>query len=164
MGEALVNGCIEDMVRVRTQPICNAMTKKEHKKLHQDIAHTFRPALHCGPPVNLGEESHGKLKADVLCSLAEFDLVATASEIWAKNTQPANTNPDVAEQSDKKFWATMYLCIVIRFGTSFKTLAEHAQKYTMYMTAYLELLLDLYPGICLTPNQHKALHIDPGLV
>ena len=32
------------------------------------------------------------------------------------------------------------------------------------MTTYLRLILELYPGTRLTPNQHKALHIGPGLV
>ena len=81
VGCDFVDTCIEGMSAVRTRPMRDAMTKKERKKLHQDIACTIRPGSHRGPPVNLGEESHGKLKADELRSLAEFDLVVTASEM-----------------------------------------------------------------------------------
>lgn len=114
VGEALVESCMEDMARVRTRPIRDAITKKHRKKLHVDISSTVRPPSHRGPPVNLGDESHGKLKAEQLRSIAEFDLVATTSEIWAKDSQPENTDPDVAERNDKKFRATMYLCMAIR--------------------------------------------------
>lgn len=155
---------MEDMERLRTRPLCDALTKKERRKLHLDISLTIRPATHRGPPVNLGEEKHGKLSAEVFRSMAEFDLLASASEFWDKYSQPNNIDPDVAERNEKKLLATMYLSIAVRVTTSFKTSAEHAQKYTAYMTAYLELLLKLYPGICLTPNQHRALHVGAGLI
>ena len=164
VGRDFVDTCIEGMSAVRTRPMRDAMTKKERKKLHQDIACTIRPGSHRGPPVNLGEESHGKLKADELRSLAEFDLVVTASEIWGKANQAANADPAVVERNEKKFRATLYLSMAIRLGTTFRTSTEHARKYTAYMTTYLRLILELYPGTRLTPNQHKALHIGPGLV
>lgn len=154
---------MEETARVRAKPLRDAMIKQHRKKLRDDIANTYRPPSHRGPPVNLGDPSHGKLKADQLRSSIEFDLPVTASEIWAKGTQPKNTDPDVAERNDKKFRATMYLSMAIRIATSFKSSSEHVEKYTTYMTAYLELLLDLYPGTSFTPNQHRALHIGHGL-
>jgi len=66
IGEGYVEACVEDMARIRTRPICNGMTKNERNKLHTDIAKTIRPASHRGPPINLGKESHRKLKADKL--------------------------------------------------------------------------------------------------
>lgn len=155
--------CEADMRRVRTKPVRDAMTKKERTRLHKNIAITIRPQSHGDPPANLGEEKHGKLPADVLRTLIEFDLPVNTVDSWSKNVQPANTDPDVAERNDKKFRATMYLSMAIRVATSFRTSAEHAEKYTKYMKAYLELLLDLYPGMSLTPNQHRALHIGSGL-
>lgn len=44
------------------------------KVIREDIAATVRPRWHAAPPPNLGQVSHGKLKADEWRSCFEFDI------------------------------------------------------------------------------------------
>lgn len=164
VGEDFISLCENETSR--TRPIRDALTIQERKKVQLAIRATIRPASHRSPPHDIGEESQGKFKADELRTATEFDIPVALAEQWAKEMRPDNdnTDPAVVERNHKKFQATMYLSMAIKYGTSFRSSEQHAQKYTEYLTAYLKLLLELYPTMELTPNQHRALHVGPSLL
>ncbi|KIM80258.1 hypothetical protein PILCRDRAFT_52868, partial [Piloderma croceum F 1598] len=114
---------------------------KELKHIQSFISQTTRPSWHMAPPNNLGEAKHGKLKADQWRSCIEFDVPAAMAQIWDFNKRGSIR------------WATLYC-----------TSAHHASQYMVCLTAYLNILKDLYPNLAWRPNHHAALHIGPFLL
>jgi len=58
----------------------------------------------------------------------------------------------------------MWLATAICSATSYCTSPEHAAQYMNCLTAYLNILKDLYPNISWCPNHHTTLHIGPFLL
>jgi hypothetical protein len=77
----------------------DSVNTKELKCIHKYILETTRPSWHTPPLSNLGEASHGKLKADELQSSIEFDVPAAVVEIWVHDSQ---TSEGEEEQRQKK--------------------------------------------------------------
>jgi len=163
IGSELVDLCMDETQQRRSRPIRDALTKEECRFLQNSIRTTVRPPSHRAPPSNLGDEGHGKLKADQWRSLLEFDVPVALAQLWSKESQSETVAAEVAERKEKMLTATMYLSIAIELGTSFSTSRKKAEQYTEYMIKYLQLLLHLYPSMALTANQHTALHVGPLL-
>jgi hypothetical protein len=119
------------------------MPKKLREQLRESLTNVTRPLWHSEPPQNLGIAKHGKLKADVLRTLAEFDLGVAVVQTLDKD--------------DKKVEMTMNLFTAIRFATSERVSNTTAERYTHYLIAYLKQLVE--GGWNLVPNHHAALHI-----
>jgi hypothetical protein len=141
----------------------DGVNAKELKSIHKFLSETTRPSWHTPPPSNLGEASHGKLKADQWRSCIEFDVPAAMAEIWIHNGQTSEEGEGVRRQK-KLVDATMLLATAIRWATSYRTSALHAAQYMKCMVAYLNILKDLYPNLSWRPNHHAALHIGPSLL
>jgi hypothetical protein len=119
------------------------MPKQLREQLRESLTNIARPLWHSEPPQNLGIAKHGKLKADVLRTLAEFDLGVAVVQTLGED--------------DKKVDMTMNLFTAIRFATSERVSYTTAERYTHYLTAYLKQLVQ--GGWTLVPNHHAALHI-----
>jgi hypothetical protein len=141
----------------------DGVNTKELKRIHEFLSETTRPSWHTPPPSNLGEASHGSLKADELRSSIEFDVPAALAQIWDHDTQQSKEDKGVRRQK-KLFHATMLLATAIRWATSYLTSELHAAQYMICMTAYLNTLKELYPNFPWRPNHHTALHIGPFLL
>ena len=63
----------------------DAITDKEHIRLHKFISQMTCPSWQVAPPRNLGEKKHGKLKADELRSCIKFDILTAFAQLWASN-------------------------------------------------------------------------------
>ncbi|KAH7904268.1 hypothetical protein BJ138DRAFT_972992, partial [Hygrophoropsis aurantiaca] len=107
------------------------LSKEELAGLRASLALVTRPTWHCGPPLNLGEPGHGKLKADEWRSCIEFDLPVALVQLWS--------SPDTK--------------------TTDETSELHAERYMNYMHAYLVGLQEVCPGMEFRSNHHFALHI-----
>ncbi|KIJ21301.1 hypothetical protein PAXINDRAFT_29888, partial [Paxillus involutus ATCC 200175] len=108
----------------------------------QEYLHTInQPTWHCGPPTNLGDAEHGKLKAEQWRSSIEFDLLVILCRLWG----------------------TMLLAMVIWWGTSYVTSEDHTFQYKRYMTVYLECLQMVFPKLLWRPNHHASLHVGDFL-
>jgi hypothetical protein len=140
----------------------DALNLKELKRMHGFLSQTTRPSWHTPPPSNLGEASHGKLKADQWQSCIEFDVPAAVAEIWTHDNR-SEENERVQRQK-KLVEATMLLATAIRWATSYRTSEHHAAQYMKCTTAYLNILKELYPKLAWRPNHHAALHIGPFLL
>jgi hypothetical protein len=141
----------------------DGVNTKELKRIHKFLSETTRPTWHTPPPSNLGEASHGKLKADETRSSIEFDVPAALAQIWDHDTQQSEED-EGARRQKKLFHATMLLATAIRWATSYLTSELHATQYMTCMTAYLNTLKELYPNFPWRPNHHAALHIGPFLL
>jgi hypothetical protein len=136
---------------------------KELKRIHHFLSQTTRPSWHTPPPRNLGEPSHGKLKADQSRSAMEFDIPAAVAEIWGRDVCESGEDERVQRQ-EKLVEATLLLATAIRWATSYITDQLHASQYMKCMVAYLNILKELYPNLAWRPNHHAALHIGRFLL
>jgi hypothetical protein len=139
----------------------DAINLQELKQLHTFLSQTTRPSWHARLPSNLGEAKHGKLKADQNRSSFEFDVPVAIAQLW---TIGRREDDEQAQRQRKLVDATLLLATAIRWATSYLTSELHAANYMKYLTAYLNILKDLYPNIVWRPNHHAALHIGPCLL
>ncbi|KAG1736388.1 uncharacterized protein EDB91DRAFT_1083356 [Suillus paluster] len=59
-----------------------ALTDEEINTIQAELSGIKRPSWHRGPPKNLGDAEHGKLKAEQWRSAIEFDLPVTLVKLW----------------------------------------------------------------------------------
>lgn len=140
----------------------DGVTAKELKHIHKFLSETTRPSWHTPPPKNLGEASHGTLKADQLRSSIEFDVPAAIAQIWDHKCQESGNERELRQK--KLVHATMLLAMAICWATSYRTSTLHAAQYMKCMVEYLNTLKELYPNLPWRPNHHTALHIGPFLL
>ncbi len=135
------------------------LTVEELREIQSNIKVTIRP-VHCdGPPTNLGEASHGKLKADQLRACMTFDLPVSFVTMLQRAEESNGKHSAKAERLRKMTNSTMLLAVALRIATSHTTSKGHASQYRKIMYAYLRSLSDLLPGRLLNPIHHNALHI-----
>jgi len=147
---------------IPTQSNWKPVGMKELRQIQADIKRTMRPSWQQAPPSNLGEASHGKLKADQWRTLIEFDIPVSLVKLWSKLPED---NGDVHNVRCRKLMeSTMLLATALRWATSRRTSANHAKKYTENMRAYLHTLRDLFPDRDLRPNHHNALLVGEMLM
>lgn len=131
----------------------SGISKQELAKIRQWIKETTRPGWYASVPKNLGESSHGKLKADQWRSAMEFDIPVAVAQLWGEST---SSHYD-------RFCCTMHLALAIRYATLHQITELHVAKYTEHMLKHLTLLLAIDPSLRLRPNHHNALHIGDFL-
>jgi hypothetical protein len=87
------------------------LTDVEIDQIQTELRSIKRPSWHCGPPKNLGEAEHGKLKAEQWQSAIEFDLPVTLTKLWGTDhTKPGDEN---GKQRQKLAHSTMLLAMAI---------------------------------------------------
>ena len=136
------------------------------RDLHQiqsDIASTTRPTWRTNPPKNFGSPSHGKLKADEWRACIEFDLPVSLVKLWMQNKVDPAADKSMRNVHAMTVESTMYLAMAIRWVTSHRTSAKHAERYLHYMMLYLHSIRALRPGMDLHPIHHNALHLPDFL-
>jgi hypothetical protein len=146
--ETLADSNLECNIQISTHRRKDFMTNQELKLLRVCLANVHRPRWRGAPPENLGSAKNGKLKADVLRTLAEFDLGVAVVQMGANSP-------------DTKTDMTISLFTAIRFATSSQMTSGIARKYMEHLTNYLHALKD--GGWHLVPNHHAALHIGDML-
>jgi hypothetical protein len=138
------------------------LTDVEIDQIQTELRSIERPSWHRGPPKNLGEAEHGKLKAEQWRSAIEFDLPVTLAKLWGTDhTKPGDEN---GKRRQKLAHSTMLLAMAIRWGTSHVTSTHHTQQYLIYMKAYLECIRDVFPSHSFRPNHHSCLHLHEFLL
>ena len=126
------------------------------KVIQDDIAATIRPRWHAAPPANLGQVSHGKLKADEWRSCFEFDIPVSLLRL---ETQQIASGKQTDDYRAKLVHSTLLLATAIRWATSHRTSTKHIENYTKTMKNYLTTLKDLRPNQRFRPNHVNALLI-----
>jgi len=128
--------------------------------LRTDIRNFVTPSWLTSIPTNLGEPSHGKLKADQWRTLGTVYLPVSLVRLWAL---PPRDDPQAAGRQ-KLLSLTLCLVSAINIASSRTTSREKASLYTKYMTEYLEGIRSLMPDYQFRPNHHMALHLPEYLL
>ena len=130
------------------------------KVIREDIAATVRPRWHAAPPPNLGQVSHGKLKADEWRSCFEFDIPVSLLRIKSRRNASAT---ETDEYRAKLVHSTLLLAIATCWATSHRMSAMHVEEYQKTMKDYLKTLKELQPTKRLRPNHINALLVGDYL-
>lgn len=136
--------------------------RKDLKQIQDFIKATVRPQWQRGPPPNLGEPSHGKLKADQWRTCMEFDIPVALAQLWSK--EQGNEQDHDWNRRQKLLNSTMLLATALRWVTSYRTSAKHADEYIKNMRAYIESIRELFPNRDLLPNHRTALFVGDMLL
>ena len=106
-------------------------------------------------PSNLGEPSHGKLKADQWRTVGMMYLPISLVRLWDQEGGPSDHK--------KMLHATMSLISAVIIASSHTTSSAKADLYLQYMQAYMNIIRDLIPDYQFLPNHHAALHLPDYL-
>ncbi|EPQ53349.1 hypothetical protein GLOTRDRAFT_46026 [Gloeophyllum trabeum ATCC 11539] len=102
------------------------------------------------PPRNLGDKSHGKLKADNWFILFSVILPMVLVEMWSSRRQTARHKTLLDNFYD--------LVTCTNIVGSFSTSNVAADRYTEHYIRYRSSLQKLYPHSGSVPNHHYAMH------
>lgn len=102
------------------------------------------------PPSNLGEKSHGKLKAHEYLTLFTVILPLVLAEIWHGN--------DPSELKQQHFLLLVHLVSATNIISSFKTSNVEADLYSQHYAQYWLYIQTLFPSVREKPNHHYATH------
>ncbi|KDQ34156.1 hypothetical protein PLEOSDRAFT_1033831, partial [Pleurotus ostreatus PC15] len=100
------------------------------------------------PPSNLGDASHGKLKAHELLVLFSVIFPLVLPELWWA----------VGEHEEKLLESFCHLIQSTNIIASYSVTPTEADMYTSHYTRYRASLHELYPGFSSVPNHHYAMH------
>ncbi len=120
------------------------------EQLRSDIARIGLPSWLEKPPSNLGDASHGKLKADQWRVLCTVHMVITLVRLWG-NAKASVEEREVLENF-------VHLVVAISLASRRSMSPERAALYDHHMYAYTKGLREIFDHK-LVPNHHLALHL-----
>jgi hypothetical protein len=103
------------------------------------------------PPTNLGEKSHGKLKADTWRILFTIFLPLILPELW----HDASTPESHSNMLLKNFYFLVYCTNIV---CSYTVTSDMPEQYMQLYHAYLLTSKQLFPHVKPRPNHHYAMH------
>ncbi len=139
---------LPDEIGERKQDI---FTKPVLEQLRCDIARVVLPSWLEKPPSNLGDASHGKLKADQWRVLCTVHMVITLVRLWGHSGAT-----DEERQVLQNF---IHLIVAIDLASRRSMSADRAALYDHHMYAYMQGLREIFDHH-LVPNHHLALHLS----
>lgn len=130
------------------QPTC-VFNEESLSKIRDCLFNAAIPTWLARPPTNLGEKSHGKLKADQWLVLFSVFLPLVLPEIWS-------ATGDKYQQSLLSNFADLVTCtnIVCAYSTS----NTAADAYMEHYVRYRQSSTKLFPNVGSRPNHHYAMH------
>ncbi|TFK16485.1 hypothetical protein FA15DRAFT_607219 [Coprinopsis marcescibilis] len=121
---------------------------EELAELRADIHAMITPSWMSKLPSNLGDPSHGKLKADQWRLLATVYLPASLTRLWGK-----------LDDNRKLLDVSMSLFLAISIATTHTTSQSRAQQYLQHYQAYIDGVKKLDKDYVFRPNHHMAFHL-----
>ena len=134
-------------------------TEDEVNSLRSDIENMITPSWLASLPANLGESSHGKLKADQWRTLGTKYLPVGLVRLWH---QLSSDDPR-SRQRKELLSLTLSLISAIAIACRRTTSPTDAALYLAHMKSYLKGLKNVIPDYQFRPNQHMALHLPDYL-
>ncbi|KIK15242.1 hypothetical protein PISMIDRAFT_115463, partial [Pisolithus microcarpus 441] len=155
-------GIVDENGRLEGVPSQRSKPQKKVKKsrvlgrttlgfIWEDFNRLHIPSWVAPVPRKAGSTRHGKLSADQYQTLFTVNLPFTLGRLWGTK------EPDSVEY--KMFANFMDLVSAVKLATRRTMTADCISKYRFHMKRYLRTLLDLYPGLCLSPTHHICLHL-----
>ena len=136
------------------------LTEDEVNSLRADIKNMVTPSWLTCLPTNLGEPSHGKLKADQWRTLGTIYLPVSLVRLWHGSSEDDKRSA----RCKKLLSVTLSLISAIAIACRRTTSPADAKLYLHHMKAYLDGLRDLIPDYQFRPNHHMALHLPEYLI
>lgn len=124
------------------------MPDNDLSMIRQSILKVTLPTWVGRPPANLGQASHGKLKANDFLVLFSFIFPLVMPELWQTETE--------VDQVHLKCFENLVICTNI--VSSFKTSDADADLYTECYNSYRRSIRQLFPSYKQKPNHHYAMH------
>jgi hypothetical protein len=121
----------------------------ELSQIHACLSNTVIPSWIERPPKNLGEKSHGKLKADQWLTLFSVFLPLVLPEIWLSS--PSKLHMDLLDNFHDLITCTKLVC-------SHSTSPEAADQYLHHYIQYRKSSKSIFPDVSTRPNHHYAMH------
>ncbi|KAJ7177282.1 hypothetical protein C8R43DRAFT_1084598 [Mycena crocata] len=118
--------------------------------IHAGLAGVVIPSWIDRPPVNLGEKSHGKLKADNWLVLFTIFFPLIIPELW-HHCSSSPKDKKLLDNFDDLMTATNIL-------VSYTVTPAEADIYLEHYLKYLRTSRSLFPGLTTRPNHHYAIH------
>ncbi|KAJ3924733.1 MAG: hypothetical protein NXY57DRAFT_1081683, partial [Lentinula lateritia] len=112
------------------------------------IQYVLLPASSDHPPRNLGEASHGKLKAHELLILFTVILPLVIPELWWRGN----------ETEIRRLQSFCDLVVATNVICAYSTSNVEADIYMDHFVKYCVSTQELYPGFSSMPNHHYAMH------
>ena len=125
-----------------------------------DIRLLLTPTWMTSVPSNLGEASHGKLKADQWRALGTTYLPLALIRLWGL----PNTRSPRSGRCREILNLTVSLLSAVTVASSHSMSPALANSYLQHMQAYLAGLKKLFPEYGFHPNHHMALHLHQYLL
>ncbi|KAH8818952.1 hypothetical protein DL96DRAFT_1750365 [Flagelloscypha sp. PMI_526] len=129
-------------------------TKEEWELICWAIKKILLPSHKGRPPSNIGQASHGKLKAEFLFTLFELIYPIILPHIFWKRGGEIGTR-----LIDNLYYLVAALNILDCYTTS----ESEADQYEQYFLAYRHTRHELFPEVSDRYNLHLALHCSPFL-
>jgi hypothetical protein len=114
------------------------------------MTRTSLPYWVSSAPPYVGSTRAGKLSADQWRSFCSIHLVVTLVRLWGAS--------DPLSWHHKMLTNFMDLVTAVKLATMRSMTPDRIAQYQFHMTRYLTELLELYPDVGLSPNQHSSLH------
>jgi len=131
------------------------LNEDEVDALRADIQNMTTPSWLTSIPGNLGQPSHGKLKADQWRTLGTVYLPISLIRLWEKVVP----NSDRSSRCHKMLITTLHLISAVIIASLRSTSREKAKLYLHHMSEYLKGIRELIPDYKFRPNHHMALHL-----
>ena len=126
------------------------LTEEEFQSIQADIKDMVTPSWLSSIPANLGEPSHGKLKADQWRTLGTTYLPSSVIRLWHK----VEADDEWSVRCNKMLLTTLSLVSAILVASSRTMSHEKADLYLYYMKEYLNGIHNLIPDYQFRPNHH----------
>lgn len=125
------------------------------EEVKKDISVRKLPSHIGRPPTHPGEKAWGKFTADQWKTFCTVHLPYTLTRLWG----PLKNSDDPQERR-RYHQLTNFLDLVtaVKIATAKTQTEKSIQEYEVKMRAYLQKLLELYPGSGISPYQHLSLH------
>jgi hypothetical protein len=118
-------------------------------KIHLCLSDAVIPSWMERPPTNLGDKSHGKLKADNWLVLFSVFLPLVLPEVWLSSSKPRNMA--LLDNFYDFVTCTNIVCAYTATPTAANAYRDHYIKYR-------ESSAKLFPNVNSRPNHHYAMH------
>lgn len=125
------------------------------QEVRSDIQRIYLPSWLEKPPSNIGDASHGKLKADHWRTLCTVTMVITLVRLWG-HTRASQEESDALENF-------MHLVAAVDLATRRSMSVDRANTFDSHMEAYVQGLRTIYEAD-LVPNHHLSLHLKDCLL
>lgn len=120
-------------------------------KIRECISETVIPTWIARPPKNLGDKSHGKLKADQWLTLFTIFLPLILPELWTSLTPNSQFHLDLLTNFEDLVTCTNIVC-------AYSSTDAAADAYMVHYIRYRKSSAKLFPNVASRPNHHYAMH------